>query len=153
VETVEDFRWAASRVRDLLRAWRFYSEGTPPHAWECPVWAYDHVEALAIWGGEIEHYGLNALAAPPATPQEAAIFVTRYLSDGLVRFHPRLDRLGNDRLPYREWFPTYPICCLDCSTTSSSKPRTRLAPTSLAAAPFFFAKLAAPSTANTAPVE
>lgn len=40
-ESLLDFRWQAECLRDLVRAWRWYSEDEEPAAWESRLWQYD----------------------------------------------------------------------------------------------------------------
>ena len=83
VENLEDFRWGATSIRDMVRAWRWINEGVEPEEWECPVWQQ---------GG------------PPKDPEAAQAMLERGLSDGLARFHPRLGRQPDVSL--------YDACCL-----------------------------------------
>jgi len=84
VENLEDFRWGATSIRDMVRAWRWVNEGVEPGDWECPVW------------GE---------GGPPASQQEALALLERSLADGLSRFHPRLGEPPELTL--------YDACCLE----------------------------------------
>jgi hypothetical protein len=113
VETVLDFWWAACCIRDFMKAWRLCAEGVQPERWECPVWQYGDAEALEVWQAEIEWWEFEGFASPPETPEEAARFLTFYLSDGLASFHPRVGMPGDEQHPYRTLFPFYPICCLE----------------------------------------
>jgi predicted RNA-binding Zn ribbon-like protein len=83
VENLEDFRWGAVSVRDMVRAWRWVNEGIEPEAWECPAWEK---------GG------------PPATADDALTMLEATLADGLGRFHPRLGQPPEVTL--------YDACCL-----------------------------------------
>lgn len=69
VENLEDFRWGARSIRDMVRAWRWVGEGRAPGRWDCPVWEE---------GG------------PPRSADDAQEILERGLAAGLARFHPRL---------------------------------------------------------------
>lgn len=83
VESLADFRWGATCIRDLVRAWRWVNEANEPDAWESQVWEE---------GGA------------PATQAEALALLERQLSVGLGLFHPQLGEPPEVTL--------YDACCL-----------------------------------------
>lgn len=98
-DTLEDFRYGASSMRDLVAAWRWVSEGQEPDGWECPLLL--HIPELDI----------------PKDRRDAAHFLDWHLSHGLVSFHPQL--VINDEGSDADWrrftedLPLYSLCCLE----------------------------------------
>lgn len=97
VENLEDFRWGAVSIRDMVRAWRWLNEGAEPEAWECPVWDD---------GG------------PPASVEKAQAVLERTLTDGLAHFHPRLGEPPEVTL--------YDACCLQLYGHMAEEARYRI---------------------------
>jgi hypothetical protein len=98
-DTLEDFRYGATSMRDLVAAWRWVSEGRKPKRWECPLW--EHTPSIDI----------------PETRREAASMLDWHLSHGLVSFHPQLVIEGVEGSTgmrrFTEDLPLYSLCCLE----------------------------------------
>jgi hypothetical protein len=97
-DTLEDFRYGATSMRDLVAAWRWISERRKPKRWECPLW--EHTPSIDI----------------PETRREAAAMLDWHLSHGLVSFHPQLvmeDEVSTGMRRFTEDLPLYSLCCLE----------------------------------------
>jgi hypothetical protein len=116
LETVSDFRWGATCLRDLVKAWRFAHEGIEPERWESPIWTRLSNAELS----QASKSGNWALIEPPSTPAAAARLLSHGLSGGLRLFHPQVlvstgSKDSSDRSPMltHERPPTlYELCCL-----------------------------------------
>jgi hypothetical protein len=97
VENLTDFRWGATSIRDMVRAWRWVNEGVEPDDWECPIWEE---------GG------------PPASQEAALVVLERGLADGLARFAPRLGPAPEVTL--------YDACCLQLYGHIAEEERYRI---------------------------
>jgi hypothetical protein len=99
-ETLAEFRYGAMWLRDLVRAWRWASEGVDPGAWECPIWDAE------------ENTG------PPYDSDQAIFSLEHGLDLALVAFHPRLftpippSSLAPSQ-PFSQGIPIFLICCLE----------------------------------------
>lgn len=103
VQSLSQFLWQATCIRDLIRAWRWYREDVAvlPDEWESPVWAYPD-----------ERFPC------PSSPDEAAELLRQGIRSGLRPFHPELrirafdddDRWSSD---YGGSIAFYSICCLE----------------------------------------
>ena len=94
-EPLEEFRWEAGCLRDLVTAWRFVHEGKEPEQF----WSW-------VWEGPQDGY------SDPNTREGAAHLLARGLGLGLGPFRPHID-VGDDPMPYHESVPFYQICCLE----------------------------------------
>ncbi len=101
-ETLDEFRFAAHCIRDLIEAWRLISGVIEPAnlSWQLPF-------------------------AAPIPPEEAPRILTRGLNAGLANLHPRLEPLpAQPANPDTSRGPTvclYEICCLELYTHIVSK--------------------------------
>lgn len=103
IQSLAQFWWQATCLRDLIRAWRWYREDivVEPQEWESPVWAE-----------EDERF------ARPTSPEDAAELVRQGIRSGLRPFHPEL-RIkayeGDTRwtADYGGGLGFYYICCLE----------------------------------------
>lgn len=100
-QSLAAFRWQAWCIRDLLRAWRWLSEGLEPDRWESPVWqsADPHMPI-------------------PDSPLAAGKLLAQGIRNGLSPFHPELRVGGREDdphllLPYGAAQGFYYICCLE----------------------------------------
>ena len=99
-ETLAEFRYGAAWLRDLVRAWRWASEGVEPERWECPIW-------------ETEENG-----GPPSNVDQARLDLEHGLDLALVAFHPRLftpvpsGPLAPSQ-PFEQGISIFLICCLE----------------------------------------
>ena len=122
LETLDGFRWGATCIRDLVRAWRFADEGLKPESWECPIWTALSDADIAAMRKPRREDGWRSddwyLVKPPATPEDAAQLLSRVLSVGLDLFHPAVavrpaDHQADRLLPYEGRGATlYELCCL-----------------------------------------
>jgi hypothetical protein len=100
-ESINDFRFGASSLRDLAAAWRWVNEGIEPDGWACPAW--DETPDLD---------------GPPKTKREAATFLSWGVCEGLERLDlPDLLVTDEDEEPdlavISADLPLYCICCLE----------------------------------------
>jgi hypothetical protein len=96
-ETLIEFRWGATAIRDLVAARRVVEGDLDPldHAWESPVWdfvAQDGTEEL------------------PWEEGQTFIFLRTALNYGLQAFPPAL--LDGDEHPFPD-YTLYQLCCLE----------------------------------------
>lgn len=103
VQSLEEFRWQAWCLRDLVRAWRWYHDGVAVGIceWESPVW---------IESDDLIHI--------PEDREGAAELLRHGIRSGLTPFHPELRIATSDDDP--RWETTYGgglgyycICCLE----------------------------------------
>jgi hypothetical protein len=106
VETLEEFRFGARVLRDLVTAARISQLHEPPVAvsWESiPEQAMREKRAdLADWGIELD-----------AQDESVDIFLRQVLADGLRPFQPRLIYAGQEAADELGGAPLYAICCLE----------------------------------------
>lgn len=81
-ETVDEFRYGATWIRDLMRAWRWVNEDLRPEVWECPIWEVEPEE--------------EDMGGPPVDVSEAFSFLEHGLDLGLQPFHPHVYRVFPD---------------------------------------------------------
>jgi hypothetical protein len=96
-ETLTDFRWGATAIRDLVAARRVVDGDLDPmdHAWESPVWDFvpqDGTEELPWEAGQTFN------------------FLRTALNYGLQAFTPAL--LDGDEQPFPD-YSLYQLCCLE----------------------------------------
>ena len=98
-DTLEDFRYGASSIRDLVSAWRWVSEDRKPDRWDCLL--MQHINEVDV----------------PKDRRSAAHFLDWHLSHGLISFYPQL--VINDEGSDADWrrftedLPLYSLCCLE----------------------------------------
>jgi hypothetical protein len=99
-ETLEEFRWAALSMRDLLSAWRIIRKeiDADTHRWEAPVW-------------EIAESPEDEL--PWESPTGAVTVLTAGLSDGIECFAPVIRSGWEEKVPIFDDHWAYEICCLE----------------------------------------
>lgn len=75
VETLTDFRYGATLMRDLVDCWRYPPDGTDPNRWQCPLWRANDDESLGDrpWDGALE----------------AAFILSEALEEALFPYLPR----------------------------------------------------------------
>lgn len=99
-ETLAEFRYGATWLRDLVRGWRWAYEGVEPEVWECSIWNTD------------EHDG------PPRDPDQAIFAVEHGLDLALVAFHPRIftpipKAPLSPSQPFSQSIPVFLLCALE----------------------------------------
>lgn len=99
-ETITEFRYGASWLRDLVKAWRWVSEDLEPDTWDCPIW------------------GSQEFDGPPSDANQALFEVEHGLDLALEAFHPRLFRPVppgplSPSQPFSQGIPAFLICCLE----------------------------------------
>lgn len=105
-ETLAEFRYGASWLRDLVRAWRWVSEDIEPKEWECSIWDASPNE---------EPDG------PPEDKRDAAFLLEDGLDLALAPFHPRVfqplpahrQRRLSPSQPFGQGTPAFFLCCLE----------------------------------------
>ena len=104
-ETLTEFRYGATWLRDLVAAWRWLSEDELPIDWECQIWRDN-----------------DELDGPPDTKSAAAFFLSHGLDLALSPFQPRVfvpvpQEVQQERLspsqPFSQGIPTFFLCCLE----------------------------------------
>lgn len=99
-ETLAEFRYGATWLRDLVRGWRWAFEGIEPKIWECLIWDTD------------EHEG------PPSDPDQAVFAIEHGLDLALVAFHPRIftpipPARNAPGQPFSKSIPIFLLCALE----------------------------------------
>jgi hypothetical protein len=100
-ESINDFRYGASSIQDLVAAWRWVNEGIEPDRWICPAWNET-----------------PDLDGPPKTRRAAASFLSWGVCEALERLYlPELLVTDEDEEPdiamISADLPLYCICCLE----------------------------------------
>ncbi len=96
VETLDEFRWGALCMRDLVSAWRILRGeiDLATHRWESPIWEVGRAEEYRPWSS------VEAV--------ETVLMVG--LSEGLAAFSPHVH---SDREAVFDDHWTYEVCCLE----------------------------------------
>lgn len=100
-ESIDDFRYGATSLRDLVNAWIWVNGGEAPSRWECPAWR-----------------DTNEIDGPPKTARDAATLLTWGVTEGLARLGlPHILLTDDDEEPdprsIVDDLPLYSICCLE----------------------------------------
>jgi hypothetical protein len=106
LETVDDFRFGATSIRDLVRAWRWANEGVEAADWECPIWRPVEIDD--------DRRDRWPYTEPPTSTETAATFLAQALGPGLEPFHPQVLLGDASQSPYQGRRPPtlYEACCL-----------------------------------------
>jgi hypothetical protein len=100
-EPVDEFRWEAACLRDMVAAWRFVNEGKEPER----LWSW-------VWGAPPPEFEASYEYSDPLTLEGAAHLLARGLDVGLAAFHPYV-QVGGDAMPYHGAVGFYQVCCLE----------------------------------------
>jgi hypothetical protein len=108
-ELLEEFRFGARCVRDLVAAWRLLSEGEPLEQWES-------LPAGAEWFSADMRAQAKAAGVVPRLEDEAVYLLTMLMEPALAKFQPRILKGPWGNLPSELTMATaslYRICCIE----------------------------------------
>jgi hypothetical protein len=106
VETLEEFRFGARVLRDLVTAARISQLDEPPVA---VSWESVPEQAMREKRADLADYGIEL----DARGESVDIFLRQVLTDGLRPFQPRLIYAGQEAADELREAPLYAICCLE----------------------------------------
>jgi hypothetical protein len=118
-QTLLEFRYAAGCFRDLLRAWRWVSEGLRPQRWESPVWSHrpalrprDELGAAALLSSELTA-GIEVFS-----PRVELVLDSGYTNDA---WRERITELSGAATPIWDHFRTPPTQTVDEATATVNR--------------------------------